>query len=378
MELIKFLRSHKDWQIAKALLESDAYGVDVREHEDGRTLFKYNQFAANMDEPLVLECRGIILDRFNDWAVVSYPFNRFFHHNQERAAEIDWSTAEAWEKLDGSCCTLYFWKGSWRVQTNKQIEADHVMQDNFGDGSPNAGGLTFTDKFWEIFNKKYNKIHLNRNFCYMFELCTKLNKVVTEYDDDRLVLIGVRIVQVPYTERSIHYFSDWFDIPDCCTISCPEDIPVVMEGFANETGDHEGFVICDAHFNRVKVKSAEWSEKFYERYQKTGAIVASRANLVECILQGDHPEFLSVHPEFKEVVDDYIDQLDAFSKYIEEEYENLKCIEDQKEFALAIEGHPFKSFLFAKRNRDISVKKSLQDKSGKSVLDILNRFRSCK
>jgi len=375
LHLIAFLNSHS-WEEAKVLLASDAYGVDVRDHEDGRTLFKYNQFTANLDEPLVAECRGIILDRFNNWEVVSFPFVRFYHHNQERAAKIDWKSAVAYEKLDGSCCTLYFWKGSWRVQLNKQIEADHVMQDNFGDGSPNAEGLTFADKFWEVFRREYSVLRLSPVFSYMFELCTKLNKVITEYNEDRLVLIGARYLHHGLYDLDASDFDEWFEVPRSKKVhSIDEAIQFARELNENSESVEEGVVVRDHLGNRIKIKNPEWSEEFYKRYQKTESTVTSRANLMECIMAGDHPEFLDVRPEFKEIVDDYIAQFDAFSAYIEEEYEKVKDIEDQKKFAQIVSKHPFKSFLFGKRNYRKGVKRMLEAKSGKTVLEILNKYR---
>lgn len=34
------------------------------------------------------ECRAIILDRDNDWKVVSYPYNKFFNYGEKWADPI--------------------------------------------------------------------------------------------------------------------------------------------------------------------------------------------------------------------------------------------------------------------------------------------------
>ena len=39
------------------------------------------------------ECRAIILDRDNDWKVISYPYNKFFNYGEKWADPIGKSTA---------------------------------------------------------------------------------------------------------------------------------------------------------------------------------------------------------------------------------------------------------------------------------------------
>lgn len=61
-----------------------------------------------MKEPIVQECRGLILDEAEGWRVVCMPYKKFFNFGEDCCADIDWSTAKVQEKLDGSLISLYW------------------------------------------------------------------------------------------------------------------------------------------------------------------------------------------------------------------------------------------------------------------------------
>lgn len=80
-----------------------AYGIKSRRHGEFKDLvcLKYPQYESPMDSVVVQQSRGIILDEANDWAVVSYPYDKFFHYGETNAAPIDWASATVQDKLDG-------------------------------------------------------------------------------------------------------------------------------------------------------------------------------------------------------------------------------------------------------------------------------------
>jgi len=67
---------------------------------------------------VVQECRGIVLDMDDDWAVVAYPYRKFFNYGERWAASVDWSSAAVVDKLDGSLATLYWYRGQWHVASS--------------------------------------------------------------------------------------------------------------------------------------------------------------------------------------------------------------------------------------------------------------------
>jgi hypothetical protein len=102
---------------------------------------KYNQIESPMHEPIVQECRGMVVDTARN-TILAHPYNKFWNHGEALAAKIDWRTANVLDKLDGSLITLY-WNGGWQVASS---------------GHPTAGGSygeearTFRDAFWETWH----------------------------------------------------------------------------------------------------------------------------------------------------------------------------------------------------------------------------------
>ena len=90
------------------------------------------------------ECRGLILE-VDLRRIVAWPFRRFFHHDEPYAAELDWSTADAHKKIDGSRATLHWYGRCWQVASKTPPAAD---------GCIGAGDGAFHDRFWEVWRKK--------------------------------------------------------------------------------------------------------------------------------------------------------------------------------------------------------------------------------
>jgi hypothetical protein len=75
----------------------------------------------------------------------------------------------------------------------------------------------------------------------------------------------------------------------------------------------------------------------------------------------DHEEYLLHFPEDKPEFDPYIEAYDRMMEDVKARYTKNKSIEDQKEFALAINDSPAKGILFAIRK-------------GHNLYDILENF----
>ena len=103
------------------------YGINSKNHPEFKNLIhlKYTQSVSPMQEAIVQDCRGIILDTKDDWNVVSMAFSKFFNHGETKAATIDWTTATVQDKADGTLCVLYAYADGWHIATT---------------GTPDAGG----------------------------------------------------------------------------------------------------------------------------------------------------------------------------------------------------------------------------------------------
>lgn len=314
LKLQEYLRNCPDSPDARAARLrqlSERYSISVKRHPryPELVMFKYDQINSPMADPLVQECRGIILNEKADWAPVSWPFHKFFNYEEPNAAEIDWASACVFEKLDGSLICMYYYDGLWQVSTS---------------GTPDAGGQvfsfgkTFAELFWETFYAMGLRMPEPgwERFTFMWELMTPLNRVVVAHHNYRVALIGIRdnvrgmevgVYQGPSSWPKVKAF-DMGNIAD------------VMASFKTiDPMDQEGYVVVDKNFNRVKVKHPQYVVLHHMR--GNGAPTPKRA--LECVLAGEHTEFLSYWPEWKELFGDVTTRLALLENELEADYKRI-------------------------------------------------------
>ena len=244
-----FLRSKP---IEDALKDLEELGVYAKKHPDYPELYQFNydmiESSNHKNHPIVMECRGIILNSNKNWEVVAYPFNRFCNAGENFNYEIDWSTARIQEKFDGSLMIVYFYADKWQVATRN---------------SPNACGnvgnydFTFAELFWKTFmDLTYSSGKLIPCCTYMFELMSPFNRVVVEQKDNSLVLIGVRNnnnFQELNLDKCI--FDEFLFVRSYSVRNLSN---VILAASKLNPLQQEGFVIVDDKFNRIKVKCPKY------------------------------------------------------------------------------------------------------------------------
>lgn len=324
LKVIGFVREHG----VDALTEK--FGILVKRHPGYPNLvfLKYHQINSPMAEPIVQECRGLILDESADWAAVSFPFRKFFNAGEGHAAEIDWSTARVYEKLDGSLMTLYWYDGAWRVASNGTPDAGGAVC--MAGAEPGSDTRTFAELFWQTWEALgYGSLEkTQRHRCYMFELQTDANRVVVPHERPRLVLIGIRDLVTLEEIHPCEFACDWervrwFDLGsvDACIEAAKALNPLKQEGF----------VVCDAKFNRLKVKSPQYvalshmKDSFTER------------RILEMVRSNESDEFLAYFPEYRPQYNRVRDAFDRVVSDAEGWYEKLKEAPSQKDFALGVQ-----------------------------------------
>ncbi len=57
-------------------------GIKTTRHEDGRCIFNYSQIDSPKNNDIVMECRGLVLDKNNNWELVARAFPRFFNYGE--------------------------------------------------------------------------------------------------------------------------------------------------------------------------------------------------------------------------------------------------------------------------------------------------------
>lgn len=173
------------------------FGVDVKKYEN-KYMFKYDTILADYSKDITHECRGSIIyyDKGN-YRVYSRPFDKFFNREEgkhewckDSYIEENLHKIRLMEKKDGSCIQVYydFENEMFRASTLGSIQTESVFDEPY----------TFSDLFWRLFN---NAFQLNPAVTFLFEMWSKSNQVVTNYDSEHLTLLAVRHMDGRYVPK---------------------------------------------------------------------------------------------------------------------------------------------------------------------------------
>lgn len=343
-------------------LERDL-GITAKRHRayNNLVLLKYNQIESPMANPIVQECRGIILDESDNWKVIARAFDKFFNYGEGHAAQIDWSTARVQEKVDGSLCLLFYYNWEWHVATTGTPDAG---------GNVNNSGKQFSEYFWETF-KKLTSLStlpcsmLETSYCYILELTGPLNRVVVPHMESSLTLLGARTTTF------------WEEVHPSIVADSFPGIPVVKEFPLQSIEDviqtfetmsplsQEGYVIVDEQFRRIKVKHPGYVAL---HHAKDGMTTKA---FVEITRTGEASETIAAFPEFKPLLDDAQERYNKLLAEIEADYLAHKDIKEQKDFALAVKNSRCSGALFNLRAGKV---KSIREYLAKCHIDTMMRL----
>lgn len=367
LHLQEYLRSGKTPEMLQAEL-----AIVFKKHtaHPNLVLFKYDMIDSPMGNPIVQECRGIILDQDDNWNTVARAFDKFFNFGEGHAATLDPTTVRVQEKVDGSLCLLYFYKGEWHVATTGTPDAS---------GEINGSGITFSELFFKTLDKYHvvQNIDMDRRraegvvqYCFFFELTSPLNRVVVNHKETSLTLLGARRV------------STWEEVHPSTVSHLFPNVPVVKEyplqtlEEIHETFktmnplDQEGYVRVDANFNRDKCKCPSYVALHHAK----DGLSASLKNFVEIIRKGESAEWLSAFPELLESMNRIQMKYLELVVSLQEEYIRHANIPVQKDFAMAVVGKSrCSAALFALRAGKVrSIKEYLANCSIDSLMHLLD------
>lgn len=342
------------------------YCIYYRIHNryDNLYLFRYDtNLNPNFSLPIVRECRGIILDKNDNWRIVCRSFDKFFNYGETNQADIDWSTAQVQEKMDGSLIQFYWYDNHWEVSTQGMPDASGVLHNDLS-------GRSFAEYIWEVYNKSSFKLPDNGDHCFYFELTSPYNRIVVEQREAKFTLLGARNLTTQQEITPVEAsklisgevaFTKTFDLANVEEmVSSFEDMDPVQQ---------EGYVVCDANFNRIKVKHPG-----YVRLHYLKEYTSSIKNIANIIRQGEQVEAALYFPEFKPVLDEFSDRLEKFIAEREKEYSFVKDLETNKEFAFSVQKYEYPHILYAVRNGYVRAEKA-EKLPVKSIREVTAKMR---
>lgn len=299
----------------------------------------YDQLEARDNDVISQECRGLVLECervpvddgvVGSTRILALPMHRFFNYGTGSAAPIILDQARFYEKLDGTCCILYWDRMlmRWCIATRSVPDADLPI-----DGYPDK---TFSSLFWKAWKASGGDIsaldYARGNQTFVFELCTPENQIVVRYPDYQVFLLAVRNVHNGVEDMPDGWAKQiGLEVAPHYKLSSVGD----MMRFVNDRNpsQHEGIVICDDRFNRVKVKSASYMAMSRIR----DAAGKSPRAILEVILSGKDDDVASMLPDYLlKVMDEQREQLKKLIHYMDDQYKALYDA-DRKTFALHIQ-----------------------------------------
>ena len=351
LEVLKLINQNRNWE---EILSSSPYNIIIKQKGDF-VLLKYSSIEpkSDMSNPIVQECRGLILKKdffeltsnpsIPQYKVASMRFTKFFNYGQEEAAILEFP-CEASEKIDGSLIGVWYDNNTgWHVSTSGNIDAEDAPIDTGEYKSyRDIFNLAWDDNFFDT---------LSKDCTYMFELVSPFTKIVVPYKETKLYLLAIRNnITLEEFDRSYlsiiaeQLFGDKISVPKSYMCKNIEEIQNAVNELTDNDENFEGFVLCDKNFNRIKLKSAIYTNLFFIR----GEGVFSNKKILKLIMDEQDDDVIAYFPEYKEQFDRIRRGLSLFITHLKSllsDGEKLYKL-DKKEFANNIKLYKYKDILF--------------------------------
>lgn len=344
MELVKFMNAHKkDWQ---KILSAEPYNIKISTApaiNGAYYLLKYNQLSSDFNLAFCREARGCIMYFDNltqKFECVCHPFDKFGNYGESYVPEIDWKSARVTEKIDGSLIKVWY-HGGWHISTNGTINAQYAYVPNMK--------LSYYDLFIRALKKKGDPAYffsiLDPYFTYMFELVSPDNRMTILYPEDAIYILGA---------RDNHNDAENFIIPGIVAHKAEGMIKMPKVYHLNSLenciaatqlmgADEEGFVVCDAKFDRVKVKSEQYLIASHLRFNNSINV----KKVIKLIREEMIDDFCAYN-------EDYIGFVNAIKEMGRTLAAEMECdwnvfdamnIASKKDFYMAVKNSPYCDFL---------------------------------
>lgn len=331
-------------------LKDAPYFLSINEYDSGLVVLNYNQKDSPKHDPIVKECRALILDAKNDYVVVARSFDRFFNYGEcPETNEHNISNATIFDKIDGSLITTYHHDKKWNASTRKMAYAE----------GQNAFGNTYKQVFDKAFDIE-KLTYYDKGLNLVFELVSPETRVVTPYTDYKVYLLTVRS-RCDGTEYSLSIIKNiakdlGIEVPRQYKMNSYQD---VLDAIKDLRPFDEGYVALwdENKKHRIKIKNPGYLA--IANLRMNG--VLSEKRMVVLIATGEIEEYFSYFPEDKPFFQPYIDAYKYMMDDITCLWNTHRDAPTQKDFALAVKDKPVAPILFGM-------------KKGKKTTEILNNM----
>lgn len=310
-------------------------GINIS--EDGYLMLLKYGIDCDFSDPLVQEARGIIFD-MSTFEVVCWPFNKFGNYGESYADNIDWSSARVQEKIDGSIVKLYWYNNAWRWATNGVINAAKAEVQNYNKSYYDL--IRSARNYKEIF---YND--LNKDYTYIFELVSPYNRVVIEYNFTELYHIGTR------NNRTGEELNIDLGIqkPKEYPLTSLADCLSAAQVLCDDGETHEGFVVVDKDWHRIKIKTPEYLAQHHT--WNNGSYLINKNVAVQMALAHQYDDVYSAHHAYMSQIRWYQHQIELLGWEVDRFLIMVRAIYEEYSFerkavANAIKHHRLSYFGF--------------------------------
>lgn len=304
---------------------------------------------------LLSMCRGLVIEDETN-KIIAKGFSKFFNasehgfeHIQNRMKRLKYNI---YEKLDGSLIVLFNYNGEWVTSTNGSFDSDQSL----------LSKKLLTD---EMLNT------LDKEFIYLLEYISPLNKIVINYESEELILLAILNRKNNFSEISLDSKLNKSCFKKVEKVKIKENLLSNLQSitFLN-IPNKEGFVIVFEDGFRVKLKFEEYvrlhkiktelSDKSILLFLSEGSSVIEKLKDIPDEL---HTWIYKTELKFKKWYSRYYN----YSKLV---YEKFSSVEDQKEFSKKVSSKLHSNLIFNIRNNksernDTLIWKLVEDKRKK-------------
>lgn len=332
------------------------YGINYKLYQDSVILNYDLRNCSYPDDDIVYECRGLQL-ALHDFSVVSRAFRRFLNYGERNTTDIVFdSQSTVYGKIDGSLVILYYssTKSSWQVRTRGTAFAEEKVSSIHGDLQKilETSPITFRDLILSAMKvddlHQLNTSSLSKEKSYVFELVSPENRVITSYPERKLYYLSTfnNTTGEEYDyDDSYAYISRFVTCAMLPRYSFSGDMQDVLKMSCDLPASEEGYVVRNSKNERVKIKNPAYVA--LHLLHNNGSLTDKR--ILELMEIGEDSEFLSYFPDEQYKFDRLKESKEKLFAQVEKTYQEIKDIENQKDYAAQATQYKYSGLLFQLR-----------------------------